>query len=142
MRAQQGQFGWQSGFQAQQAGQQEQRAYDTEAYQRMLALNQLGYGRDLQANDTAYQRMMDQYNAQRQAQNTAWNQFAGLAGLGQTSIGQLSTAGQNNAQQQASLLGQLGSAQALGPLGGALNWQQAISGGVGSLQNILRGLNA
>lgn len=134
-RAQQAQFGWQSGFQAQQAGQQEARQYETDLYNRLLQQSQTQYGRDWAAREAENQRLMDAYNALRQGQTTAWNQFASLAGLGQTAVGQLGTTGQANATQMGSLLGQLGNAQAGGALGGGQAW---ISG-IGSLNNAIQG---
>lgn len=141
-RAQQQQFGWQAGFQGQQQGQRERQQYDTDLYTRLLQQNQLTYGRDWQEREAVNQRLADAYNAQRMNQQQGWNQWAALAGYGPQAAQQLATAGQQNATQQASLLGQLGSAQALGPLGGALNWQQALAGGVGGFTNLLKGLNA
>src|SRR5262249_28736507 len=105
-RAQQQQFGWQSGFQAQQAGQEAQRLYDVDAYQRVLAQNQLQYGRDVAERQAYNDLWQQQWNAQRLSQQQGWNQWASLAGLGQTGTSQLGTLGAVNAQQMSSLLGQ------------------------------------
>jgi hypothetical protein len=142
MAQQASQQGWSQSLQGQQWNQQQAQQYQQELYNRMLQNNQLQYNRDWQSTEAQNQRLMDAYNAQRQGQNTAWNQFASLAGLGQTSVGQLGQLGQANAQQQGSLLGQLGTAQGLAPLGGALSWQKAIGGATNQLPSILAGLNA
>jgi hypothetical protein len=75
-----------------------------------------------------YERALQAYNSQQQGQNTQWNRLAGLAGVGQTSVGQLATGGQANAQQQASILSQLGTAQAGGVTGPANAWVNALTG--------------
>jgi hypothetical protein len=56
--------------------------------------------------------------------------------------GQLGSQGIASTSGISNLLGQLGSTQAMGTLGSAGQWNQSISGGIGGLQNILRGLNA
>jgi hypothetical protein len=73
-----------------------------------------------------YERALQAYNSQQQGQNTQWNRLAGLAGVGQTSVGQLATGGQANAQQQASILSQLGTAQAGGATNPANAWMNAL----------------
>ena len=114
----------------------------TLGYGEQAALNQQDYARNQALYQQQYQAMMDQYNAQRQGQNTAWNQFASLAGLGQTAVGQLGSAGQNITNQQTALLGQLGSAQGMGVLGSAANWNRAIGGVTNNLSDLLAGLNS
>jgi hypothetical protein len=111
-------------------------------YNRGLQQNQLQYARDWQEREAQNQRLLEAYNAQRLGDTTAWNRWSSLAGLGQTSVGQLATSGQNIANQQATLLGQLGSAQAMGQLGPAYNWNQALAGGASAIGNLLKGLNA
>jgi hypothetical protein len=120
------QSAWTQGLQAQQWGQQQQQAYETALYGRQLEQAKLRYGQDWQQREAEYQRMVDQYNALRQGQNTAWNQFASLAGYGQTAVGQLGTQGQNATNQLSSILGGIGTAQASGMAGGAQNWMQAL----------------
>lgn len=110
-------------------------------YGQQAALNEQDYARNQARYQQQYQQMQDAYNAQRLTQGTTWNRYAALAGLGQTAAQQLGTQGQAAQTQLNSLLAQLGSARALGPLGSGLNWQQALKGGVGSIQNVLRGLN-
>jgi hypothetical protein len=144
------QFGWQAGFQGQQQGQRERQAYDTDLYNRMMGQSTLRYGQDVAQNQSDYERMLAQYNSQTQAQNTQWNRLASMAGYGQTAVGQLGTQGANYAQQQASLLGQLGNAQAGGTLGSGQSWMsalqnvgQSVQGGLANQQllSVLQGLN-
>jgi hypothetical protein len=140
-RAQQQQFGWTSGFQAQQQGQREAQEYDADLYNRTLAQNQLQYGRDVAERQAYNDLWLQQYNAARLGQQTQANQWSNLAGLGQTTLGQLGQLGATNAQQMANLYGQMGSAQGLSALGPALSWQQALSGGSSAIGNLLKGLN-
>jgi hypothetical protein len=129
-------------------------------YQRQLAQNQLLYGRGMEqykqgygeqaglnSQDYArnqalygqqYQQMMDQYNAQLAQQTQQWNRLASLSGTGQTAVNQLGTGGQNNATQMASLLSQLGQAQAGGTLGGAQGWISALGNVGNSIQGGLQ----
>ena len=141
-RAQQQQFGWEAGFRGQQAGSQEQQNWWNQLYGNQMQQNQLQYGRDWAQREAENARLAQAYDAQRLNQNTAWNQFASLAGTGQTALGQLGIAGQNITNQQANLLGQLGSTQAMGTLGSQYNWNQALGSGATAFQNLLRGLNA
>ena len=153
-RQRQGEFGWTSGFQAQQQGQREREAYDTALYNRLMEQNKLTYGRDVYTNETDEQRRQQLYTQQVAEMVRQWNQGAGLAGVGQTALGQLGTGGQNNATQMASLLGQLGTAQAGGATNQANAWMNALTNVGGAvqgyagqqaymqgLQSILAGLN-
>jgi hypothetical protein len=142
LRAQQQQFGWNAGFQTQQQGQKEAQSYEQQMYDRLMQQNQLQYGRDWQQREAENQRLAEQFNAQRLSQNAAFNQWGTMAGYGQTAAGQLGLGGQNTANQQASLLGQLGSTQAMGTLGSQYNWNQALGGGTTAIGNLLKGLNA
>jgi hypothetical protein len=140
LRAQQGQFGWQAGFQAQQQGQRERQAYDTDLYNRMLQQNQLVYGRDVAQNQTDYERELQAYNSRTNAANTQWNRWASLAGLGPQATQQLGQFGAEAARQQTSLLGQLGTTQALGTLGAGNAWANQIPGLVGNAGTLLKSL--
>ena len=153
-RAQQQQFGWTSGFQAQSQGQREREAYDTSLYNRLMQQNQLQYGRDVYTNETDEQRRQQLYSQQLAEMVRQWNQASGLAQTGQLSAGQLDTQGAANTQQMTNLLSQLGTAQAGGALGGANSWMNALSNVGGAvqgyagqqaymqgLQSILAGLN-
>jgi len=135
------QTAWQQGLTGQQWEQQQRQAYDQSVYDRMMQQSQTQYGRDTAQNATDYERMLAQYNSQLQNQQTQWNRLAGLANIGQTSVGQLGTQGANYAQQQASLLGQLGNAQGLGALGPALSWQRALGGATNNATSLLASLN-
>jgi hypothetical protein len=139
--AQQQQFGWQAGFQGQQAGQRERQAYDTDLYNRLLQQSQIGYGRDVSQNQTDYERQQQAYAQQVAELTRQWNQFASLAGTGQVATGQLGTQGQAASTQLGSLLAQLGPAQGLGDVGSALSWQKALGGVTNNLTSVLAGLN-
>jgi len=130
------------GLQSQQWTQQQQQQYQQEMYNRMLQQSQYRYGQDVAQNQSDYERMLATYQSQLQGQNTQWNRLAGLAGLGQTAVGQLGELGFANARQQGSLLSQLGTAQGGGELGGALSWQRALTGAGNQLPALLRSVNA
>ena len=132
---------FQQGLQAQQWNQGQQQAYDTDAYNRMLQQQQLRYGMDVTQNQTDYQRQQQAYQQQVAELTRQWNQFAGVAGTGQTAVGQLGTQGQAASTQLGSLLSQLGTAQGVGELGGALSWQRALGGATNNLTGLLAGLN-
>jgi hypothetical protein len=140
-REQGAQFGWQAQTQAQQLGQQERQQYDTDLYNRMMGQSQTQYGRDVYQNQTDYERQQQAYQQQIAELTRQWNQFSGVAGLGQVSTGQLGQQGQQNAAQMGSLLSQLGTAQGLGELGPALAWQRAIGGATNNASSLLAGLN-
>jgi hypothetical protein len=135
MRAQQGQFGWQADFNAQQQGQRERQAYDEMLYSRLLGQNQLQYGRDWAEREAQNQRLAELFNAQRLAQGTQFNQWSNLAGLGQTSLGQLGQLGANYGQQMGNLYGQLGTAQGQGALSSGNAWTNTL----GNLGNAAQG---
>lgn len=120
----------QQGFNQQLAGQQwnvgQQRGYETDLYNRMMEQSKLGYGRDVYQNQTDYERQQQAYQQQIAEMIRQWNQAAGLAGVGQTAVSQLGTAGQNNATQMAGLLTQLGGAQAGGATNQANSWMNAL----------------
>lgn len=120
----------------------QQQTFTDEIYKRMLAQNQLLYGRDVAQNATDYDRQQALYRQQLTQHLLPWEQNSTLAQLGAQVTGQLGTQGIVSSSGISNLLGQLGSSQALGTLGSAGQTNQAIAGGVGSLQNILRGLNA
>jgi hypothetical protein len=144
------QTAWQQGLTAEQWAQQQRQAYDRQRYEQMLQQNQLMYGRDISENQMQYERALAAYNSQLQQQGTQWNRLAGLAGLGQTAVGQLGTQGAAYGQQMGSLLGQLGNAQAGGTLGSGQSWLsalgnvgQAVQGGLANQQllSALQSLN-
>jgi hypothetical protein len=124
LAGQQAQFG--QGLQRAQWNQGQQQAYDQQRYGNQMQQNQLQYGRDWQQREAENQRLMDAYNAQRQGQTTAWNQFASLAGTGQTALGQLGTGGQGYANSMGNLLTQLGGAQGQGALSSGNSWLNAL----------------
>jgi hypothetical protein len=125
-RAQQQQFGWEAGFRGQQAGSQEQQNWWNQLYGNQMQQNQLQYGRDWQQREAENARLAQAYEAQRLNRNTAWNQFASLAGTGQTALGQLGTGGQNAANSMGNLLTQLGGAQGQGALSSGNSWLNAL----------------
>lgn len=134
LRAQQQQFGWTSGFSAQQQGQREREASDTSLYNRLMEQNKLTYGRDVYTNETDEQRRQQLYTQQLAEMVRQWNQASGLAQTGQLSAGQLGTQGAANTQQMTNLLSQLGTAQAGGALGGANSWMNALTNVGGAVQ--------
>jgi len=140
LQGQQAAYG--QGLQSQQWNQGQQQQYAQELYNRMMGLNQLQYGRDQTANQTLYERQLAAYNSQLQNQNTQWNRLAGLAGLGQTTAGQLGEQGAYNSRQMGSLLSQLGTAQGVGAAGEGLAWTRALGGATNQIPSLLAGLNA
>jgi hypothetical protein len=109
-----------------------------QGYGEQAGLNQQDYARNQALYGQQYQQMMDQYNAQLAQQTQQWNRLASLSGTGQTAVNQLGTGGQNNATQMASLLSQLGNAQAGGTLGGAQGWISALGNVGNSIQGGLQ----
>jgi hypothetical protein len=75
-----------------------------------------------------YTNAFNRYQTERQAR---LNPLQSLAGVGQTSVNQLSTAGQNYANAAGEAMGAAGQARASGYMGMA----NAISGGVGQYLN-------
>lgn len=141
-REQAGQFGFGANLQAQQIAQQERQKYEADLYNRQMGQQTLRYGQDVTQNQTDYERQQALYRQQLTQHLLPWEQNSTLAQLGAQVTGQLGNQGIASSSGISSLLGQLGSTQALGTLGSAGQQNQAIAGGVGSLQNILRGLNA
>lgn len=137
-RAQQQQFGWQSGLQAQQWQQQQQQAWDQANYTRNWQQAQDIYNRDVYTNEQNYARQLAAYNSQLQQQNTDWNRWAALSGIGQTAVGQLGNQGQAASTQLGSLLSQLGAAQGQGQLNQGNAWTNALSNVNTSLQGGLQ----
>lgn len=120
----------------------QQQQWAQEQYKNMLTNNQLMYGRDTAENQTNYDREQARYRQQLTQHLLPWEQSSTLASLGAQVTGQLGNQGIASSSGISNLLGQLGATQGMGTLGSAGQWNQAISGGVGSLQNILKGLNA
>ena len=112
------------------ASQEYQNAYNralTE-YQSKVAQSQMGYGREL-----------DAYNAAMQRSTTGYNRLASLAGLGQTSVGQIGSAAGAYGSNVGNILGQSGAAQAAGITGaanaqaaGTVGMANALTGGISS----------
>lgn len=91
----------------------------------------------------AHQAFTDRYNIFKQNQQDIFNRYADLAGLGQTSAGQLTSAGENFGNNASNILltsaGQIGqqlnnagAARASGFVGGA----NAIQGGINGISNL------
>jgi hypothetical protein len=146
-------FNWQTALQGQQnqftqgltADQyllgQQQKASD-DYYNRVLEQMKMRYSQDVSQNTTEYERAQNLYKQQLGQALLPWEQNSVLASLGGQMAGQLGSQGIASTSGISNLLGQLGSTQAMGTLGSAGQWNQSISGGIGGLQNILRGLNA
>lgn len=106
------------------ASQEYQNAYNralTE-YQSKVAQSQMGYGREL-----------DAYNAAMQRSSTGYNRLASLAGLGQTSVGQIGSAAGAYGSNVGNILGQSGAAQAAGITGAANAQAAGMVGGANAL---------
>lgn len=112
------------------------------------------YGQDYASNEfgnvynRAYQQYQDKYNIFKQNQADQFNRLAAIAGLGQTAVGQLNSAGSNagsnigntymqGSQQIGNSLQNAGAAQASGYVGGANAINGGISAGVGGLQQMM-----
>jgi len=112
------------------ASQEYQNAYNralTE-YQSKVQQSQMGYGRE-----------MDVYNAALQRSGLGFNRLASPAGLGQTSVGQLTSAAGAYGQNGGNILGASGAAQAAGITGaanaqaaGTVGMANALTGGISS----------
>lgn len=115
-------------------------------YQSRVAQSQMGYGRELDAYNAAMQRSnvgygreLDAYNAAMQRSTTGYNRLASLAGLGQTSVGQIGSAASAYGSNVGNILGQSGAAQAAGITGaanaqaaGTVGMANALTGGISS----------
>ena len=136
----------QQGFNQNLAGQQwnvgQQQRYETDLYTRMMEQNKYRYGQDVAQNQTDYDRANALYRQRLAAYMLPWEQNATLANLGGQAVGMYGNQGQSATSAIANLLGQQGTAQAVGTLGSANAWGNTINSGVASLQNVLRGLNA
>lgn len=112
------------------------------------------YGQDYASNEygNVYNRALGQYqqnyNIFQQNQANQFNRLASLAGMGQTAVGQLNSAGSNagsnigntymqGSQQIGNSLQNAGAAQASGYVGGANAINGGISAGVGGLQQMM-----
>ena len=122
-------------------------------YERQLAQNQLGYGRGMEQykigygqqaamNEQAYARQQALYKQQLAQHLLPWEQNSTLAQLGAQVTGQLGNQGIASSSGISNLLGQLGTAQGMAPMGSALSWQKALGGATNQLPSILAGLNA
>jgi hypothetical protein len=80
---------------------------------------------------------LNQYNAAAQNQANSFNRLAALAGIGQTGVQQLGSAGQNAAANIGNLYGQLGNAQSAGAIAGGNAINQGIQGGANAVNNYL-----
>jgi hypothetical protein len=110
------------------------------AYNRAFQENQVGYNR-------AFQEYQNRYNIYNQEQGNQFNRLASLAGMGQTGVNQLNSAGTGfaNAASQNVLgtaanvgnyLTQGANAQAAGMVGSANAWNSGLSGMSSSAQNM------
>jgi hypothetical protein len=97
-----------------------------------------------QAYQNALGQYQQNYNIFNQNQNTAYNRLASVAGLGQTTAGQLSSSGQNaaalNTQTQlgsASAIGQAQQNAAAATASGYVGSANALAGGIGNAAGAL-----
>jgi hypothetical protein len=130
------------GLQSAQWNQGQQQQFTQEHYQRMMADAQARYGWDVNQNQTDYQRQQQAYQNQQAALQREWGNFAQVAGLGQAATGQAGVLGANYANQAANLYGQVGSANALGTIGQAGQWQGGVNSILGAGNTLLKNLNA
>lgn len=101
------------------------------------ARGSLGSGGTLKAleryrNDYATTKYNDAFNRFQTDRNNQWNQYASLAGLGQTAAQQANTAGANYGVNAGNTMLEGGNARAAGVMGPA----NAIVGGAGQIANI------
>ena len=113
------QQGWNQALQGQQWNQGQQQQFQQEQYQRQMQQMQQRYGMDVAQNTTDYQRQQQAYTQDVSELQRIWNQYASVAGLGQTATNQLGNQGLYSQEALGKLYGQLGSTQALGTLGQA-----------------------
>ena len=139
LQGQQNQFG--QGLQAQQWNQEQQKQFTDEIYKRMLAQNQLQYGRDVTQNTTDYDRQQNLFRQQMAQHLLPWEQQSTLANIGLNTVGARGTQSQNASNSIATLLAQQGSAQAMAPLTSSTAWNNASKGGVTAIQDLFRNLN-
>jgi hypothetical protein len=128
-------------LQTSQWNQGQRQQYETELYNRMLQQSQERYGRDVSENQQTYDRSLQAYNARQGQQGTDWSRWAALSGVGQQATNQVGNQGLAAQDTLSRLLSQLGPAQAQGPAGSALSWQNALRQGTKSLPSILQSLN-
>jgi hypothetical protein len=84
---------------------------------------------DRYSQGLASDEYMNAYNRWRANQGDVFNRFASLAGVGQTSVGQLGQAGQNYANMMGQNIMGAGNARAAGIVGGANAWGSALGQG-------------
>jgi len=100
------------------------------AYQRALT----GYGTRVDRSNTAFSRGLTGYNADVARADTGYNRLASMAGVGQTTTGQLNAAGTNYANTASNTLGNYSTA-AGNAIMGAGNAQAAGQMGMGNTLN-------
>lgn len=106
------------------------------AYNRALT----EYNAAMQRSQMGYGRELDAYNAEMQRSAAGYNRLASMAGLGQTSVGQIGSAAQNYANLGSNALGTMGAAQAGGITGAAnarasgyMGQANALASGLGNI---------
>jgi hypothetical protein len=106
------------------------------AYNRALT----EYNAAMQRSQMGYGRELDAYNAEMQRSAAGYNRLASMAGLGQTSVGQIGSAAQNYANLGSNALGTMGAAQAGGVTGAAnarasgyMGQANALASGLGNI---------
>jgi len=111
-----------------------QRAYQANAdlYQRALGETQRQYELARTANETDEQRRLSQYSTNLATQsglrNMQYNELANLAGLGQTSVGQLGEQGTRLGGAIGGNITSAGAAEAAGRVGAANAWAGGLQG--------------
>jgi hypothetical protein len=136
------QQGWQQALQGQQWNQGQAQQWDQEQYQRLMQEAQTRYGWDTAQNQTDYQRQQMAYQQQLAEQQRQWGQYSTLAGYGQTATNQVGNQGLYANEALGKLYGQLGSADALGTIGQAGQWQGGVNSILGAGNTLLKNLNA
>jgi hypothetical protein len=101
----------------------------------LKGLARFGQGLASTFDDKYYNRDMGEYRMAHdifnQNQTGQYNRLAGLAGLGQTSAGNLGSAGSSFAQSGGNTMTDIGNARAAGTVGSANAW----NGALGSIAN-------
>jgi hypothetical protein len=101
------------------------------------------YGLDQELNQLAYGRELDAYNALVGRSDTMYNRFAGQAGIGQTATNRLGSAAEQTGTNLANIIGQGATAQAgaIGAAGqarasGYMGQANALNATLGNITNI------
>ena len=133
---------WNQALQGQQWNQGQAQQWDQEQYQRLMQEAQTRYGWDVNQNQTDYQRQQIAYQQQLAELQRQWGNMSQVAGYGQSATNQVGNQGLYANEALGKLYGQLGSANALGTIGQAGQWQGSVNSILGAGNTLLKNLNA